>query len=162
MTTLQVAGFLDHSTINGEGFRSVLFLAGCNHNCMGCHNIAMQDFNYGDTLPIDEIMHRILKNTFLIDGVTISGGEPFEQSQQLLPLLTELKNHQFSIWVYTGYLYETLKKHPEHRKLLPFIDVLVDGPYLQNAANPNLRYIGSSNQRILKLVNGEIASILDK
>ena len=80
MTTLQVAGFLDHSTVNGEGFRSTLFLSGCRHNCPGCHNPETHDPNYGEAMPLTQILERIKKNTPLIDGVTLSGGDPFEQA----------------------------------------------------------------------------------
>ena len=75
---LQVAGFLEHSTVNGEGLRTVLFVSGCSHACSGCHNEAMQDVNYGESLSITDIYKRILKNKPIIDGVTFSGGEPFD------------------------------------------------------------------------------------
>ncbi len=160
MRPLRVAGFLDHSTVNGAGFRSVLFLSGCNHSCPGCHNLELQDFNYGEDATISKILSKILKNKLLIDGVTISGGEPFEQSTGLLPLLMALKKLELSIWVYTGYLYEDLTQDPSKSTLLPFIDVLVDGPYLEAYADANLKYRGSSNQRFLKLTQGKIETLL--
>ncbi|WP_069998265.1 anaerobic ribonucleoside-triphosphate reductase activating protein [Cellulosilyticum sp. I15G10I2] len=160
MISLRVAGFLDHSTVNGEGFRSVLFLSGCHHNCLGCHNKLQQDFAYGEDLPITEIIAKISKNKRLLDGVTISGGEPFEQSENLRPLLGALKKLDLSIWVYTGYLYEDLTKDPIKSLLLPFIDVLVDGPYIEAYADANLKYRGSSNQRFLNLTEGKISAYL--
>lgn len=155
MITLQVAGFLDHSLVNGEGFRSTLFLSGCHHGCPGCHNPVMQDFSYGETLPLDILWERIEKNLPLIDGVTLSGGDPFEQSHSLLPLLQKLKAYSISVWVYTGYVYETLAKDPSKSQLLPYIDILVDGPYIQSLHTDQTKYIGSSNQRILHLQNGK-------
>lgn len=153
---LQVAGFLDHSTVNGEGFRSVLFLSGCPHYCPGCHNEIMQHYDYGESIKISDIISRIIKNASLIDGVTLSGGEPFEQSKALLPLLKCLKNMPFSIWAYTGYTYEALINYPDKARLLAYIDVLVDGPYIESLRDDHLKFCGSSNQRILKLYHGEI------
>ena len=161
MSYLQVAGFLDHSTVNGEGFRSVLFLSGCNHHCPGCHNTEMQDFNYGETLTIKQILDRILKNTPLIDGVTFSGGEPFEQSDNLLLLAQLIKSHGLSIWCYTGYYYEGLLADPHKATLLPWIEVLVDGPFMLEEKNEHLKYKGSCNQRILSLKEGHIQMQLD-
>ncbi len=156
---LRVAGFLNHSNVNGEGFRSTLFLSGCYHNCPGCHNTEMQSFSYGDLVPIPTIVEKIKKNMPLIDGVTISGGEPFEQAEQLYELLRIIKSLGLSIWVYTGYVYEELCNDPVKASLLPLIDVLVDGKYVEALTSSDL-YIGSSNQRILKLANGKIENIL--
>lgn len=161
MTTLKVAGFLDHSTVNGEGFRSTLFLSGCLHNCKNCHNKAMQDLDYGDTLSISSIIEKVKKNLPIIDGITISGGDPFEQSANLYTLLTQLKNLNLSVWVYTGYTYEYLTTHENYRKLLPLIDVLVDGPFIEALKTDSKKYIGSSNQRILSLIDGKIKEELE-
>lgn len=160
MNKLRIAGFLDHSFINGEGFRSVLFLSGCLHNCPNCHNEVMQDFNYGEDITATEIISRITKNIPIIDGVTLSGGEPFEQSEKLLALLKRLKDLKLSIWVYTGYLFEELAQDPVKSSLLPFIDVLVDGKYLEAYADENLRFRGSSNQRFLQLTCGKVEALL--
>lgn len=160
MSLLQVAGFLDHSTVNGIGFRSVIFLSGCHHNCDDCHNGEMQDPLYGETLSSDIIYHRILKNKALIDGVTLSGGEPFEQAEALYGLLAALRKQKLSIWCYTGYLYENLLKDPEKAKLLPLIDVLVDGPFIVDYKDESLLYRGSSNQRFLKLHQGKVEEVL--
>ena len=88
---LQVAGFLEHSTVNGEGFRSVLFVSGCYHNCPDCHNKEMQNFSYGEQTSIQTIYESILKNKPLLDGVTFSGGEPFEQSEALAHIAQLIK-----------------------------------------------------------------------
>lgn len=160
MSHLQVAGFLDHSFVNGEGFRSVVFLSGCHHHCPDCHNLSMQDFNYGDLLSSEEILAKIKKNLPLIDGVTISGGDPIEQSEFLLPLLKEIKSLGLSIWLYTGYTYERILENPSHKAILPYIDVLVDGPYIPSLKTETKKYVGSSNQRILQLVEGKITKEL--
>lgn len=151
---LQVAGFLDNSNVNGTGLRSVVFLSGCHHNCPGCHNNDMQDLDYGESIPHSEIITRIENNMPIIKGVTISGGEPFMQSNNLLPLLKEIRELSLNCWVYTGYTYEQLSSSSDFKKLLPWIDVLVEGLFMQELLTTDTPYIGSSNQRILQLNNG--------
>lgn len=157
MITFQVAGFLDHSTVNGEGFRTTLFLSGCRHHCIGCHNPETQNFSYGDTVDLETLLARITKNLPLIDGITLSGGDPFEQFEAVYVLLKKIKPLKLSVWVYTGYTYEFLASSPHYAKLLPWIDVLVDGPYIQQLHTNKKKYVGSSNQRILKLDQGMIS-----
>ena len=153
---LQVAGFLEHSTVNGMGFRSVLFVSGCHHACSGCHNEAMQNPAYGESLSISEIYQRIIKNKPIIDGVTFSGGEPFEQASALAELATLLKAEGLSIWCYSGYTYQMLFQNEHYAPLLNLVDVLVDGPFIASLADSNLKYKGSSNQHIYRLVQGNI------
>lgn len=148
---LQVAGFLDNSLVNGEGMRSVLFVSGCRHNCEGCHNRAMQDFNYGDSIYLKEIVSRIEENMPIIKGVTLSGGEPFEQAEELYQLSCEIKALGLNIWCYTGYTFEQLitGSNDSRKKLLHCIDVLVDGKFQMDKKCKGLKYKGSSNQRII-------------
>lgn len=152
-SSLQVAGFLDNSLVNGKGLRSVLFLSGCRHNCMGCHNKPMQDFNYGDTVELEEIMIRINKNIPLIKGVTFSGGEPLEQAENLVKLASIIKSENLNIWCYTGYVFEDIlskmAENPILKKLMSYIDVIIDGKFDENKKGCNLKYRGSSNQRII-------------
>lgn len=156
MKKLQVAGFLDNSTVNGEGLRSVVFLSGCYHDCPGCHNGDMQDPNYGERIAQSDILTRIKSNIPIITGITISGGEPFLQSADLLSLLKETRTLSLNCWVYTGYTYDQLSSDLNFKKLLPWIDVLVEGPFVQDLLTTDLPYVGSTNQRILKLANGSI------
>ncbi len=156
MNTLQIAGFLDHSTVNGLGFRSVVFVSGCHHYCPGCQNTAMQAPDYGEVCSIENIYKRILKNKPLIDGVTFSGGEPFDQAEALSDLALRLHQESLSIWAYTGYLYDDLLQDPIKYRLLSHIDVLIDGPFQIGLHDSTLRYRGSSNQRFLQLKQGQI------
>lgn len=158
---LQVAGFLEHSMVNGEGFRSVLFVSGCKHACPGCHNKDMQDFNYGESISTADILQRIQKNRPIIDGVTFSGGEPFEQCEGLTELAQQLKADGLTLWCYSGYTYEVLEDDPSTSDLLQLIDVLIDGPFIEALADANLKYRGSSNQHIYSLENGKILACLD-
>lgn len=150
---LRVAGFLDNSLVNGEGLRSVLFVSGCRHNCPGCHNAAMQDFNYGDTVSLKEILDRIKSNMPLIKGVTFSGGDPFEHAEVLGDLADRVREMGLSVWCYSGYTYEEILGSKDESKigLLNKIDVLVDGKFEAAKKKGAPKYAGSSNQRILKL-----------
>lgn len=153
MKYLQVAGFLDNSAVNGEGLRSVLFLSGCTHQCPGCHNIDMQDPLYGESISIEEIVTRIKDNMPIINGVTISGGEPFLQGSALVPLLKQIKALALNCWVYTGYTHEQILDNEKFSQLLPWIDVLIDGRFEKDLLTHDIPYIGSTNQRILKLTS---------
>ena len=153
MKKLQVAGFLDNSLANGKGLRSVLFTSGCKHNCKGCHNKPMQSFEYGEEVPVSVVFDRIKSNKPLIKGVTFSGGEPFEQAENLSKLAKLVKDEGINIWCYTGYTFEYMIKSLDEkqgwRELLSCIDVLVDGKFEQDKWDAELKYKGSSNQRII-------------
>lgn len=148
---LRVAGFLDNTMVNGQGLRSALFVSGCNHNCVGCHNKEMQNFNYGEDIDINEVFNRIKSNVPLIKGVTFSGGEPFEQPKSLVFLAKMIKRENLNIWCYTGYTFEQIleSKDKDKLELLKQIDVLIDGKFKENLTDRALKYTGSSNQRII-------------
>jgi anaerobic ribonucleoside-triphosphate reductase activating protein len=142
------AGYIPNSLENGEGTRDVIFFAGCSRNCPGCHNKELQNFNFGTDIEIDEIIEIVKKNKPLIDGVTISGGDPIFQYPALLELCKRLKKEGFNIWVYTGAEFEDIKQQ-YGTELFKYIDALVDGPFKQELIEPKLRYRGSNNQRII-------------
>lgn len=148
---IQLAGFLDNSLVNGEGIRSVVFVSGCRHNCEGCHNKAMQDFNYGDTIEIDHVFRRIKNNIPIINGVTFSGGEPFEQPKALFELAKKVKKQGLDIWCYSGYTFEEILNSGDFDKikLLTEIDVLIDGKFKKELTDGAPKYAGSRNQRII-------------
>lgn len=147
---------------NGLGIRTSLFVSGCTHRCKNCFNSEAWDFNYGK--PFDnEIQQEIinsLKNPF-IDGLSLLGGEPFEPSNQkeLLPFLKRVKSEvpSCNIWCYTGYLFdeellkESRAKTENTLEMLKLIDVLVDGKFVEELKNLNLKFKGSSNQRIINV-----------
>ncbi|ADL50124.1 anaerobic ribonucleoside-triphosphate reductase activating protein [Clostridium cellulovorans] len=149
MNKLKVGGFLDNSLVNGIGLRSVIFVSGCTHECQGCHNQELQCFSYGEEVTIEEIMDRIKKNLGIIRGVTLSGGDPMEQPQNLMQLSKEIKKLNLNIWCYTGYTYEEILNDQDKSELLKEIDVLVDGPFILKLKDEGLKYKGSSNQRII-------------
>jgi len=139
---------------DGFGFRYSIYFSGCTHYCEGCHN---QDTWKGDIGRIldqeymDEIVNEINKNSML-DGITLSGGDPFFNPRELLNFLKEIKarTHK-NIWSYTGYTFETLLEDPIMRESLNYIDVLVDGKFQKADYDPDLYFRGSRNQRIIDI-----------
>ena len=153
---MKIAGFYDESMSNGIGWRAVLFVSGCPHDCPGCHNKIAQDYNYGEDFDQKTIINRIKENSIL-KGVTISGGEPLcnENIKDVNNFIEALKKEkpELNIWCYSGYTFEELKKRNDDitNMTLNNIDVLVDGRFIEARKNPEIRFRGSDNQRILDL-----------
>ncbi len=151
---MNMAGFYDESISNGLGWRAVLFVSGCPHNCPGCHNKIAQDFNYGKKFDKEDIINRICDNSIL-KGITISGGEPLcpENIKEVADFIEDVKKvrPQFNVWCYSGYTFEQLeaRNDKETNRLLKDIDVLVDGRFVESEKKPNLMFRGSANQRII-------------
>lgn len=148
---LQIGGFLDNSLVNGEGVRSVIFVSGCMHNCESCQNEFMQDFNYGDSVSVHDIVQKIRRNMPIIKGVTFSGGEPFESGIALSKLAEEIKGLGLNVWCYSGYTFEEIihTGDSDKLKLLKSIDILIDGKFDKDLKVGASKYTGSSNQRII-------------
>jgi anaerobic ribonucleoside-triphosphate reductase activating protein len=156
-----LAGNSIESLVNGEGLRYVIFGQICKHNCLGCFNPSTHSPQGGAWVEIDSLLSKILHHP-LIDGVTFSGGDPFEQAEAFYTLAKEIKSTPLSLWCYTGYTFEHLlkKDNPHWNHLLSKVDVLVDGPFIQALHAPHLSFRGSSNQRIIdvqkSLLTGQI------
>ena len=147
---MRVLNIIHDSIVDGEGLRTVIFFAGCSHHCKGCHNPQSWDFNGGTETIVEEIMDEIKSNP-LCQGVTFSGGEPFHQADKILPLAKKLKEEGYNIWCYTGYTLEQILTYSVLKpKLLEYIDVLVDGKFIEEQKDLTLKFKGSRNQRILR------------
>ena len=153
---------------NGPGVRITLFVSGCTHHCKNCFNQETWDFHFGQpfTRAEEDRIIELLKPSH-IAGLTLLGGEPFEHVNQqgLLPLLRRVRATypEKSIWAFSGYLFDEqivgkmCKEWEETKELLSYIDVLVDGPFVEELKNLNLRFKGSSNQRTI-LVQESLAA----
>ncbi len=149
---MKIGGFYADSISNGEGWRAVLFVSGCPHHCLGCHNPESWDKDYGEPFIEDDIYNQIMENPFL-DGLTLSGGEPFLYCRELFPLVTRVKAKGLNIWSYTGFTFEELLRWAERNSdveaFLQEVDVLVDGKFVFEEMEPKKVFRGSSNQRII-------------
>lgn len=156
---------------NGPGVRVSLFVSGCTHRCPGCFNEVAWDFNYGEPFTqqtVDTIMNMLAPAH--IKGLTLLGGEPFEPQNQgpIVELLRQVKAKypEKSVWAFSGYLFDRdilsgrLGDREITKEYLGYLDVLVDGPFVQAKKNLNLRFRGSENQRLIdvpaSLAAGEV------
>lgn len=142
---------------NGIGFRATLWISGCSHNCLGCHNQWLQNYNIGKPLiSFKNELFEVLEKPYIF-GLTLSGGDPLDQAdedlQQLLELVKEVKEKYPSktIWIYSGDIYENLIKTPIKKEILSFCDILVDGPFTLSKKDLTLPFRGSANQKIIDL-----------
>lgn len=149
---------------NGPGIRVSLFVSGCTHHCKGCFNPETWNFNYGSpfTEEVEQQIFDYLKPDY-IKGLSLLGGEPFEPENQkaLLPFLRRMKElyPDKTVWCYSGYDFEkdmltgSLGPWEITKEMLSYIDILVDGEFVIEKKNPNLRFRGSENQRVIRVAD---------
>lgn len=146
---IRVLDILEDTMVDGPGFRTSIYCAGCGHHCTGCHNPQSWDFNGGREMSVEEIMKIIEADPYA--NVTFSGGDPMYQAVGFAELAREIhKRTNKDIWCYTGFTFESLINH-DQRELLELIDVLVDGPFIEKLRDPDLLFRGSSNQRLINV-----------
>lgn len=148
MTKLSILDIVYGTTVDGSGFRTSIYAAGCMHQCPGCHNPHSWNMVNGTTRSIDELLEIIKEDEF--SNVTFTGGDPFMQVDGFTKLARKIKEETSkSIWCYTGFTFEQILGSSKLSQILPFIDVLVDGKYIDSLRNTDLQFRGSSNQRII-------------
>lgn len=158
---MRIAGTVQDSIVDGPGFRFTVFTQGCSHHCLGCHNPQTHDPSGGTEHTVEELLERMRSNP-LTDGLTLSGGEPFEQPEDCLLLAQGAHESGLNVWSYTGYLFEFLRDQgtEAQKALLREVDVLVDGPFLLDQRTLSLPWRGSRNQRVIdvpkSLENGDV------
>ncbi len=147
---IRIAGTVNDSIVDGPGLRFTVFTQGCSHCCPGCHNPETHDPAGGHEEDTAEIVARMKKNP-LLSGVTLSGGDPLEQSAACLEIARGAHAAGLNVWAYTGYTWEQLmkKNDPDQQALIREVDVLVDGPFILAKRSLELNYCGSSNQRLI-------------
>ena len=154
---MKVLNIIHGSIVDGEGMRTSIYFAGCKHRCKGCHNPQSWDFNSGVEMSVNEIFEDIKKNNF---NVTYSGGDPLYQNlDDLVSLSKGIHGIGLDIWLYTGFVFEELLEDLKCKDILDNVDVIVDGPFIEEKKDLNLLFRGSSNQRILKKGNGNFVEV---
>lgn len=153
---LKISGIVEESIVDGPGIRYVVFAQGCKHQCEGCHNPQTHDFNGGYEVSVDHIITE-LKNNPLIKGITLSGGDPFEQSIGFGVLAKKAKEEGYHVMTYSGYTFEAISQRahrdPAWMMLAKHTDVLVDGKFEIEKCRLDLKFIGSSNQRFIDVLS---------
>ncbi|WP_027449971.1 anaerobic ribonucleoside-triphosphate reductase activating protein [Xylanibacter brevis] len=145
---ISVLSIIEDTMVDGPGFRTSIYCAGCRHQCAGCHNPQSWDFEGGHTMTTDEIMSVIEADPFA--NVTFSGGDPMYQPEGFTELAKAIKSRtDKDIWCYTGFTFESLVSNPRQKALLEKIDVLVDGPFVKSQRDETLHFRGSRNQRLI-------------
>ncbi|MCL2820504.1 MAG: anaerobic ribonucleoside-triphosphate reductase activating protein [Oscillospiraceae bacterium] len=162
---MKIAGLVHDSIVDGPGIRYVVYTQGCSLCCLGCHNPQTWDFDGGNEISVEKIINDMLTNP-LTDGLTLSGGEPFEQAADCISLAAVARERGLNVWVYTGKTFEEIfaeaKQKTDAYKLLSLTDVLIDGRYIAKERTLALKWRGSKNQRLidvqksLKTGNGEM------
>ncbi|MBQ8078648.1 MAG: anaerobic ribonucleoside-triphosphate reductase activating protein [Oscillospiraceae bacterium] len=148
---LRINATVDDSIVDGPGIRYSIFVQGCPHHCPGCHNPQTHPFEGGSLVETDKLLADIKLNP-LLDGVTFSGGEPFCQAAALAELGREIRKLGLNIMTYSGFTFEQLYERRDQDgigDLLAVTDVLVDGRFMEDLRSLELRFRGSSNQRII-------------
>ena len=151
-TRIKIAGIVKESIVDGPGIRLVVFTQGCVHNCEGCHNPETHSFSHGYYMEIEEIINMVKENP-LLDGITLTGGEPFHQGRNCAILANKVKAMGLNIVTYTGYTFEEIVNEMEinnsWKELLLATDILIDGKFDIEKKSMLLKFRGSSNQRII-------------
>lgn len=147
--SLRVLEIIDGTSVDGPGLRTTIYFAGCRHHCHGCHNPQSWDMAGGKEMTVEEIVSRVVDNDF---DVTFSGGDPlFQPIEKLTELAAKIKSTGKTIWLYTGFTFEKIASDPNYSGLLKLIDVVVDGPYIEELRDISLIFKGSSNQRLVNV-----------
>ena len=150
MATISILEIVEDTTVDGPGFRTSVYSSGCPHRCPGCHNPQSWEIDNGHPAETEEILKIILADPFA--DVTFTGGDPMFQPQGFAELAQAIReNSTKNIWCYTGYRFEDLLQNPAQKALLEQIDVLVDGRFIDALKDDELRFRGSSNQRIINV-----------
>lgn len=139
------------TTVDGPGFRTAIYFAGCRHKCLGCHNPQSWDFDGGSEMTLSDIMQIVEEEDF---DVTMTGGDPLYNAEKIATLAKSIVESGHTVWLYTGFTIEQILESPELSKPLPYLEAIVEGPFIESLRDTDLLFRGSSNQRIIKLNHG--------
>lgn len=151
---MRIAGTVNDSIVDGPGLRYTVFFQGCGHHCKGCHNPQTWKPYGGKEVTLADIATEICANP-LLSGITLSGGDPLYESNVYdalsLAHLIKTAKPKMDVWCYTGYTFDEIVSNKDslRYRLLKYVDVLVDGPYVEAKRDLTLLFRGSSNQRLI-------------
>lgn len=146
---LSVLKIIHGTTVDGVGLRSSIYFAGCSHRCEGCHNPESWEITNGTLMSIEDILSEIEENDF---NVIFSGGDPLMQIDEVTNLAREIKQRfGKTIWCYTGYTWDEINANSKFKKLMQYIDIVVDSPFILLLRDTELSFRGSSNQQIIEI-----------
>ncbi|MBD5184195.1 MAG: anaerobic ribonucleoside-triphosphate reductase activating protein [Bacteroidales bacterium] len=154
--SINILDIIRGTTVDGPGFRTSIYIAGCRHACPGCHNPSSWDFNAGSPYSIDEIMEIIEEEDF---DVTLSGGDPLYHPEFVKEIIGRIHSLGHNVWLYTGFRWEEIISSPLLLDAIREADVIVDSPFILALRDTDLLFRGSSNQRIIdvqKSISGDI------
>lgn len=154
---LRVIDYIDGTIVDGPGLRTSIYFAGCRHACPGCHNPTSWSFDAGKEVSIDEIINHVKENGF---NITLTGGDPLYQIDEVIKLCIAIRKLGLNIWCYTGFTYEEVLSDKSLKQILSYIDVLVDGPFIKELRDIGLRFRGSSNQRLIDVSKSKVGEIV--
>lgn len=155
---MKILDIVPGTSVDGPGLRTAIYFAGCAHKCEGCHNPQSWDFDGGREMSVEELMDVIIENDF---DVTFTGGDPIYQAKDIIALAREIVKAGKDIWCYTGFRYEDLMLHDDAKELLRYVDVLVDGPFVNSLRDVHLLFRGSSNQRLVDIKKSTPNSVVE-
>ncbi|MGN0237561.1 MAG: anaerobic ribonucleoside-triphosphate reductase activating protein [Lepagella sp.] len=145
---IRILDIIKGTTVDGPGFRTSIYFAGCRHRCPGCHNPQSWDFDAGKEMSIEEIMEIVEEEDF---DVTLSGGDPLYHPEEVAELAKRVREVGHKVWLYTGFTYREIMERPRLRAAIADIEAIVDGPYIESQRDPDLKFRGSANQNIIYL-----------
>ncbi len=144
--SINILQIIRGTTVDGPGFRTSIYFAGCNHGCPGCHNPTSWDFNAGSPYSLDQLMEIIKEEDF---DVTLSGGDPLYHPEFIKELTRRIHSVGHTVWLYTGFRWEEILESPLLLDTITEADVIVDSPFILSLRDTDLLFRGSSNQRII-------------
>lgn len=146
MNSYKILKIIRGTTVDGPGFRTSIYLAGCRHQCEGCHNPRSWDFQSGDAMTLEEIVKVIEEEDF---DVTLTGGDPLYSPEAVRAISDEVHRLGHDVWLYTGYTWEEIIGDDNLKNAVRHVDVVVDSPFILALRDTDLLFKGSANQRII-------------
>lgn len=148
---MNILKIIPDTIVDGSGLRTSIYFAGCKIHCKGCHNPESWSLDNGKQYTVDEIIEIV--ESYKNNKITLTGGNPLDQKDlnQLLTLCIKLKENKYNIWFYSGYTWDQILNNELYTQIITNVDVVVDGPFIEELKNLKLKFRGSSNQRIINV-----------